>query len=70
MEGPFRRPLPDGLTLIETFGWRAGAASSGSPRTWRGSSGPRAALGVPFDRRGASTGRWRASAATRRCGCA
>lgn len=25
MEGAFRRPLPDGFRLIETFGWRPGA---------------------------------------------
>ena len=49
MESAFRGPLPGGLTLIETFGWREGAFVRLDLHLARLEATARA-LGVPFER--------------------
>ena len=63
VESPVRRPLPDDLTLIETFGRRDGRASSTSPTISTGWRAPPRPLGVPYDRRGDRPGARRRAAA-------
>ncbi len=48
MEGAFRRPLPDGLTLIETFRWEGGFVRLEAHLARL--AGTAARLGVPLDR--------------------
>ena len=65
---PVSPTLPDGLTLIETFGWRDGRFVNGAEHLARlertaGRSGRRSTARP-------STGRWRRWPAPRRCACA
>ena len=49
MEGAFRRPLPAGLRLIETFGWRPGAGCVDLPAHLARLAATARRFGAPFD---------------------
>lgn len=50
MEGPFRRPFPAGLRLIETLGWRPGSGFAHLDLHLARLARAAGAFGVPFDR--------------------
>jgi 4-amino-4-deoxychorismate lyase len=65
LEGPFRRQLPDDLTLIETFGWRYGPGFVNIRDHLARLERTARLLAVPFDRRAIERGLGRHAGGTR-----